>query len=50
LPSRRSGSPAKLNFGDCLSYAAATHLGQPLLFVGQDFVATDIRPAAREHS
>ena len=39
---RRSGSPAKLNFGDCLSYALATHLGEPLLFVGNDFPFTDV--------
>ena len=35
--------PAKLNFGDCCSYAAAKHLNQPLLFKGDDFSKTDIK-------
>ena len=34
--------PAKLNFGDCLSYAAAKLAAQPLLFVGEDFLETDL--------
>lgn len=34
--------PAKLNFGDCCSYAAASHLSLPLLFKGNDFSQTDI--------
>ncbi len=34
--------PAKLNFGDCCSYATAKHLNQPLLFKGNDFSQTDI--------
>ncbi|OQK18509.1 hypothetical protein AU255_12055 [Methyloprofundus sedimenti] len=34
--------PAKLNFGDCCSYATAKHLNQPLLFQGNDFSQTDI--------
>ncbi len=33
---------AKLNFGDCCSYATAKHLNQPLLFKGNDFSQTDI--------
>ncbi len=37
-----SGSPAKLNFGDCLTYAAAKALHEPLLFVGEDFSHTDL--------
>ena len=37
--------PAKLNMGDCLSYAAARVLGVPLLFKGADFARTDIRSA-----
>jgi ribonuclease VapC len=37
--------PAKLNFGDCMSYSLARWLGQPLLFKGDDFSKTDIRPA-----
>lgn len=39
---RRSGSPAKLNFGDCMSYALAKVTGEPLLFKGEDFTHTDI--------
>ena len=34
--------PAKLNFGDCFSYAAAIACGEPLLFKGNDFSETDI--------
>jgi ribonuclease VapC len=34
--------PAALNFGDCMTYAAAVLSGEPLLFVGDDFTATDI--------
>lgn len=34
--------PAKLNFGDCFSYALAKALQQPLLFKGDDFNRTDI--------
>jgi ribonuclease VapC len=37
--------PAALNFGDCFSYALATALGEPLLFVGNDFARTDIQAA-----
>lgn len=33
--------PAKLNFGDCFSYALAQATGEPLLFKGDDFSATD---------
>jgi ribonuclease VapC len=40
---RGSGHPAKLNFGDCFAYALATELDEPLLFVGQDFIHTDVR-------
>ncbi len=35
--------PAKLNFGDCCSYAIAKYLNQPLLFKGDDFSKTDIK-------
>lgn len=31
-----------LNFGDCLSYAAAATANDSLLFVGDDFAQTDI--------
>lgn len=36
---------ARLNFGDCISYATARIAGRPLLFVGDDFARTDIEPA-----
>lgn len=36
---------ARLNLGDCFSYAAAKVLGYPLLFIGNDFALTDIRAA-----
>jgi ribonuclease VapC len=39
------GHPAKLNFGDCFSYACAKQLKAPLLFVGDDFAQTDIEVA-----
>lgn len=42
---RGSTHPAQLNFGDCLTYAVAKHRDLPLLFVGDDFRHTDIRPA-----
>ena len=37
--------PAKLNFGDCLTYALAKERRDPLLFKGDDFSQTDITPA-----
>lgn len=40
-----SGSPARLNFGDCFSYALAQTSGQPLLFKGDDFTHTDVTSA-----
>jgi ribonuclease VapC len=33
---------AGLNFGDCASYALAQWTGEPLLFKGADFSATDV--------
>ncbi len=36
---------AALNIGDCFSYALAKAIDQPLLFKGDDFNRTDIRPA-----
>ena len=36
------GHPAQLNLGDCAVYALAKALGEPLLFVGNDFSQTDI--------
>jgi len=40
-----SGHPAKLNFGDCFSYALAREKREPILFKGDDFVHTDLRSA-----
>ena len=37
--------PARLNFGDCISYAVACAFDEPLLFKGDDFSKTDIRAA-----
>jgi ribonuclease VapC len=34
--------PAGLNFGDCFAYALARVTGEPLLFKGTDFAATDV--------
>lgn len=34
--------PAGLNYGDTFSYALARRMGQPLLFVGEDFSQTDL--------
>jgi ribonuclease VapC len=35
--------PAKLNFGDCFSYALAIDRDEPLMFKGNDFGHTDVR-------
>ena len=40
-----TGHPARLNMGDCFSYALAKFTREPLLFKGDDFVHTDIRSA-----
>jgi ribonuclease VapC len=42
---KTSGHPAKLNFGDCFSYALAKSKGEPLLFKGKDFSRTDVKSA-----
>lgn len=34
--------PAKLNYGDCFSYALAKMYDCPLLYVGDDFFRTDV--------
>jgi ribonuclease VapC len=34
--------PAGLNYGDCLTYAAAKLAGEPLLCLGEDFPQTDL--------
>lgn len=41
----RGNHPARLNMGDCYSYALARTRQVPLLFVGDDFSATDIERA-----
>ena len=41
----RGVHPAGLNFGDCFAYALAKADDRPLLFVGEDFARTDVRPA-----
>ena len=38
---------AKLNFGDCMSYAVAKLHDVPLLFKGDDLRQTDVRAALR---
>lgn len=40
----RGNHSAGLNFGDCFAYALAKATGGPLLFKGDDFGRTDIRP------
>jgi ribonuclease VapC len=35
--------PAKLNLGDCFTYATAFIAREPLLFVGNDFTHTDLQ-------
>jgi ribonuclease VapC len=37
-----SGHAARLNFGDCVSYALAHSMGEELLFKGADFTHTDV--------
>lgn len=37
-----SGHPARLNLGDCFSYAMAKRAGVPLLYKGNDFARTDV--------
>ena len=43
---RGSGSAARLNYGDCFSYALARAWDRPLLFTGKDFGHTDVTVAA----
>jgi len=40
-----SGHRANLNFGDCFTYALAREKREPVLWKGDDFVHTDLRPA-----
>ena len=41
----KGNHPAGLNFGDCFAYALAKERDVPLLFKGDDFALTDVRPA-----
>ncbi len=36
--------PARLNYGDCMTYATSRCADEPLLFVGDDFARTDLIP------
>lgn len=38
----KSRHPARLNYGDCMTYAVAKLAGEPLLCVGDDFAKTDL--------
>lgn len=42
---RGSRHRAHLNFGDCFAYALARVYDESLLFVGNDFIHTDLTPA-----
>jgi ribonuclease VapC len=42
----KGNHPARLNMGDCFSYACAKLLKQPLLYKGNDFSKTDILNAS----
>lgn len=37
--------PARLNYGDCMTYATARVADLPLLFTGEDFAKTDVAVA-----
>lgn len=41
----KGAHPARLNMGDCFSYACAKVHGVPLLYKGEDFALTDIEAA-----
>jgi len=40
----RGRHKARLNFGDCFAYALAKTMDEPLLFKGEGFILTDVRP------
>ena len=40
----KGNHPAALNIGDCCAYALSKYSGEPLLFKGNDFSWTDIKP------
>ena len=46
---RGSGHRARLNFGDCFSYALAVDTGEALLWKGDDFTHTGIPSALDDH-
>ncbi|MBI1181574.1 MAG: PIN domain-containing protein [Alphaproteobacteria bacterium] len=41
----KGNHPARLNFGDCIAYALAMANDDTLLFKGDDFSQTDVKPA-----
>ena len=41
----RGRHPARLNMGDCFTYATARVAGMPVLFTGDDFSQTDLKAA-----
>jgi len=43
-----SGHRANLNFGDCFTYALAREKREPVLWKGDEFGHTDLRPAVVE--
>ena len=43
-----TGHPARLNFGDYITYALASERQQPLLFTGNDFRQTDLTPVLQD--
>jgi ribonuclease VapC len=47
---RGTGSPARLNLGDCFAYALSVVSGEPLLYVGEDFSHTDVVRARLPHT
>jgi ribonuclease VapC len=44
----RGNHSARLNYGDCFSYAVAKITREPLLFKGNDFSQTDVEPALKD--
>ncbi len=43
----KGNHPARLNFGDCIAYALAMANDDTLLFKGNDFSLTDVKPALK---
>lgn len=44
----RGAKTAGLNFGDCFAYEVAKANDCPLLYVGRDFIKTDVRSALKK--